>query len=108
MKASSVGLETSIENLTKEQISNLLKNPIKGILKFREVNKNETREIPFELDYKKEQKEFVEVDLVPDTYFGDAEKIFFHINEEYYNDFVRIGSMCARFFGAVGKLYLYS
>ena len=56
MKTNSVGLETFIRDLTKEQISNILNNPINGVLEFREVGSDKIKGIPFELDFRKEQE----------------------------------------------------
>ncbi len=109
MKASSVGLETYVKELTKEQIEKLSREPIRGILKFREVMSREKNEIPFELIYSKEQREHVKCKIFPNgDYFGRAKKLIFTINDDYYKSLLESGmAEGARFFGA-GKLYLYS
>ena len=109
MIANSVGLETYIRGLTKEHIINLPNRSIEGTLKFYEVMAEEKNEIPFELKYTKEQRENVECEIFPnENYFGEAEKLIFTINEDYYDSLLTLGmAEGARFFGA-GKLYLYS
>ena len=110
MKALACGLETSIKDLTGEQINNLNHKPVEGILIFREVLSEETRDIPFELKYVEGQREYVEVKVIPKrTYFGEANKIIFTINEEYYENLKEEGlAEGARFFWGTGKLYLYA
>ena len=110
MKNYACGLETSIR-LREEQILKLEKENIRGILHFREplaVKKNETP-IPFELNVIFSQREDVKAKVIPEkTYFGNANKILFSINEEYYQELKEIGKAeGARFFFGVGKLNLY-
>lgn len=110
MRNYACGLETTIR-LSEEQILKLEKESICGILNFREplsTGQNE-RLMPFELNVIFSQRENVKVDVIPDkTYFGDADKIFFFINEEYYLELKETGKAEeARFFFGVGKLELY-
>ncbi len=110
MKAYACGLETRIK-LSEEQILKLEKESISGILNFREPLSAEQKEILilFELKYDKFQREDVNVEVIPEkTYFGDADKIFFSINEDYYQELREAGKAEeARFFSGVGKLNLY-
>ncbi len=111
MKAFSAGLETDI-NLTDEEIEKMGHHPIEGILKFRGVGDNDKgiRKIPISIKVNKNQRDDVEVKISPKkTYFGEAKKIIFSIDEEYYICLKRYKSAeGARFLSPVGKLNLYS
>jgi hypothetical protein len=110
MKAHSVGVETTIEKLTLEEINKLLIEPLTGQLKFYGVNSDEKREIPFELRFRKKQREPVKTEIIPKRIdFGDASKIIFSINKEYYTNLKDFGAAdWARFFSGAGRLNIYS
>lgn len=105
MKACSVGLEAEVYRLSEEEVNLLGEKSLSGILKFYEVNSDEKREIPFQISVKPRQKDFVRVFIQPrETYFGQAEKLYFSINQEYYGELKEFGiAEGARFLG-VGKL----
>ena len=86
MKASSCGLETRISKLTDEEIKRLKSEGVRRRLKFIEPSSDgKKRKIPFTLYYSPNQRELVEVRVIPeDTYFGYAKIIEFSINKEYY------------------------
>ncbi len=107
MKISSIGLEVECY-LTKEETLSLRNSRIEGMLKFIEVDDNKCRrKIPTTLILEEAQREFLEVRIIPShTYFGDAEKIDFRINEEFYNHLLNSGSFGDRFLGS-GKLLVY-
>ena len=111
MKNYACGLETRIR-LSEEQISKLEKESISGILNFREPLSTAQKEkkIPFKLNVIFSQREYVKVEIIPEKiYFGDANKILFFINEEYYRELREIGKAEeARFFSGIGKLNLYA
>ena len=103
MKASAVGLETTVF-LTEEENKQVKNSPIRGILKFREVNKDAKKEIPFILNYNLKQKETIEIELSPEgAYFGDSDEIKFNINNYFYENLEEYKEFADRFFGA-GKL----
>jgi len=102
MKASAVGLETTI-HLTEEEIKNLEHSPISGNLEFREVNEDSEKEILLILSYNSSQKELMETRLIPKGYFGDSKKIVFSINQDFYENIKQRGQYGYRFWGA-GKL----
>ena len=108
MKASSVGLETEVY-LTSEEIKQLRKSPIEGVLNFRGIEIPEIeREIPLALKYDESQKEFLEVGQTPrKTYFGNVDKIVFVINEYLCDDLVKTGACGDRFWNS-GKLLIDS
>ncbi|VVB82870.1 Uncharacterised protein [uncultured archaeon] len=108
MKANSVGLETDVY-LSQEQIKSLENSVIRGLLKFREVNDNEIRrEIPFEISHDKSQEESLKVRIEPSqTYFGDAEKVTYIINDYLYYQLVTTGS-CGDRFLVSGKLLIFA
>lgn len=109
MKASSCGLETYIKELTKKQITDLPKKSITGDLNFREVMSDEKNKIPFELKYEKRQREDAKCKVIPEcSYFGNAERLIFTINKEYYNLLLEEGVAEGARFSIAGKLYLYS
>ena len=106
MSPYSVGLETEVY-LSPMEKETLRSSILEGKLQFREVNENAHREIPFEIRYDPSQKELLEVKVnPPHTYFGDAEKITFNINEEFYEKLSRLGSSGDRFWNS-GKLLLF-
>jgi len=80
MKAHSVGVETTIERLTLEEIKKLSTGYLKGKLMHYEFHSKNKREIPFELRVRKEQKEFVEVVVIP------KKDIFWRCEENYTLD----------------------
>ncbi|MFH1607715.1 MAG: hypothetical protein ABIA78_01130 [archaeon] len=109
MKASSMGLETRIKDLIYWEIESLENKPLNGNLRFREVRSDNIIEIPFELEYSRDQRELVRVIITPgETYFGNAEKIIFLINEDYYDDLKKRGVAVGGRFNHGGKLEIYS
>ena len=108
MKASACGLETEIYGLKDKEIIRLEKGHIKGNLNFREPCSNKIpKKIPIALYYKQTQKNPVEIEIFPESnYFGDAKKIKFFINEEYYEFLKEKGYAIARFCSGIGKLVL--
>lgn len=108
MKAYSVGLETEVY-LNASEIEILKNSAIDGRLKFRECNDNRIRkEIPIEIVHDESQEEFLEVRIKPSrTYFGNADKITYIINDYLYNLLVTTGS-CGDRFLASGKLLIFA
>ena len=108
MKAYSVGPETKIQ-ITSFEIDKLKDSKIEGILKFRECQDNSLKkEIPFNLNYDKSQKELLNVKIIPKkSYFGDADKIIYTINEDLYKELVVNGFCCDRFLVS-GKLLIFA
>lgn len=85
MKAISIGLETTIKNLNQENIKQMHNDSIRGILYFRDIKENRKKKIPFELRVVINQKAYVDIQSFPEkAYFGNAEKIIFKINKDYY------------------------
>lgn len=106
MRARSCGLETSI-TLNVEEMRNIGKGGVEGMLVFREVLENTTKEIPFSLNYCPNQREPAEVVIFPEeTYFGNAEKLNFLINSEYYGWLLSSGRAEGARFLTNGKLNL--
>ncbi len=110
MRANSVGLETEISELNIEEIRNIGKGGIQGVLEFKDIFERTSRKIPYSLRYTPKQRELVEVKCSPeDVYFGNVENINFSINSTYYDWLIDLGKAeGARFFGTTGKLSLYS
>ena len=108
MKASSANLETDIY-LTQEEIKKLEHSALDGNIAFREYEDNGAgRKIPFRIIHDKLQNDFLNVKIIPQkTYFGDAEKIMFTINSEFYNNLSNYGEYGARFLGS-GKLLIFA
>ncbi len=106
MKADSVGLEVYIE-INPQELEELRKGSLDGLLNFRDnINPDAKREIPFSIEYSAEQREFLAVEQEPDNvYFGEANKIRFMINSEYYGSLITNKSFGARF-SVGGKLMM--
>jgi hypothetical protein len=107
MKAASVGLELDVF-LNNEEVEKLKDNSLSGKFRFREVNTHIQKEIPLEIEYNKKQQKYLEVKIIPDrTYFGEAEKVIFTINEHLYYHLLENKSCGDRFFGS-GKLFIFA
>ena len=90
MKASSVGLEILVE-ISSRELVRLRRRPLIGILKFKDwfAIPNIRKNIPLIIEYNSEQKDSVFVEQEPeDVYIGQADKLKFGINSEYYDSLV--------------------
>ena len=90
MRASSVSLEIFVEILPDELIR-LKRKPLRGTLKFMDwfsipdIKKN----IPLTIGYNSEQKDSVFVKQEPENvYLGQADRLRFNINSDYYDSLV--------------------
>lgn len=105
MEGCSAGLEVFLE-LGEEEFSRLVSEVLKGKFLFRGIGfeADVRREIPFELEYLREQREPLEVVIEPaQVYFADVDSVRFSINGGFYNTVKTYGSCGARFFTS-GKL----
>jgi len=103
MKAISAGLEFEI-SLSDLELRSLRNSPLEGNLRFREVNEETTRDIPFRLSYILGRNEGVEVNSTTDrNYMGKAERIEIILQDYLYQCLVEDG-MCVDRFGIGGKV----
>lgn len=94
MKCNACGLEVFLE-LSSKELTKLERNSLKGTMTYFEFQKNYKKEIEIELRYKHLQQNILCVEIIPkETYLGDAKKITFHINKEFYE-----GLKDKKFFG---------
>lgn len=104
MKASSIGLEFWVK-INQEELKQLETNELRGRLKFYEPRDSKSRLIDFEIKYDSAQKEFIEIAQEPKGYLGDADKINFSINRDFYESLIENSEFAVRFpLCSAGKL----
>ncbi len=105
MEATAFGLEVFVR-ISQEEMDDLLKSPLCGIMKFRDNHNSVKRDISFSIEYSPNQRRLIEKNQEPrDVYFGDAEEINFYINKEYY-DSVKEDDAFGERFSIGGKLVM--
>jgi hypothetical protein len=106
MKAYCVGLEVEI-NLSEQEVLLLKTKVLEGMLTFRDIHSEATRQIPLKLFYAPGKKESLTVEQIPaDDYFGRAKSIHLNLEDYFYSCLVEQGWCGDRFFGAEGKVII--
>jgi hypothetical protein len=105
MRASSVALEVAVD-ISQDELKKLETKPLSGLLKFEDFFSipHIRRNIPFNIEYIPRQKELLMVEQEPkEVYFGEANRLKFIINSEYYDSLVSERAFVDRFLSS-GKL----
>lgn len=102
MKATSTRLEVFVK-LNPKEFKRLKDEILSGELRFYD-DPSPPKDIPIEIIYDSKQRGLLKVDSIPDkVYSGEAKRIIFRINNEYYDFVNKNGIFSDRFFTA-GKL----
>jgi len=105
MKAESSGLEISVL-LNEKEIKELRDGQIQGVMNFDDFLHGKRRQIHISLEVREEQKVFLRVSQYPfKVYLGDAQRISFEINKEFYEILIENGKVGTRY-GIGGKFEL--
>ena len=105
MRATSACLEVYVE-IDSWELERLESKPLLGTLNFRDDITPLKNQIPIVIERVSGQRKFLEVEQEPtNIYFGEANKIKFTINSEYYDNLITNKSFGARF-SVGGKLVM--
>ncbi len=105
MKAASIGLEIEL-SLSLQEINRLSNEQLGGILKFYEHN-GTRRDIPFILNFSKEDKDSILVQSKPGVYFGETDRFSITLYNHHYERLLEHKSCGDRFLGSEGKVIIY-
>lgn len=102
MEAKSWGLEI-LAKINQTEMLSLRTQPLEGKLQYKDDERE--KEIALRIITNSSQRELVEVEQEPkECYLGNATRIIFSVNPQFYDLLLRERYSGSRFYGATGKL----